>query len=152
MQQFTVPQFIDVEDKIIGPITSRQFLILIAGSMLIALSWKIFDFSAFVFFSSLDVIIFGSFAFVRVNSMPFHFFVLNFLQTLRRPALRVWNKSFGKDFIVDEPEIVIKNEEIHYKTGFSSSRLNELSLVVDTQGSYRGEKKEGGSEIKSVGR
>jgi hypothetical protein len=28
MQQFVVPQFIDVEDKIIGPISVRQFLTL----------------------------------------------------------------------------------------------------------------------------
>ena len=27
MQQFVVPQFIDVEDKIIGSITVRQFII-----------------------------------------------------------------------------------------------------------------------------
>lgn len=26
MQQFTVPQFIDVEDKILGPVTIRQLL------------------------------------------------------------------------------------------------------------------------------
>lgn len=150
MQQFTVPQFIDVEDKIIGPITSRQFLILMAGSMLIGLFWKILDFSAFAFFSSLNVLIFGTFAFVRINAMPFHFFMLNFLQTLKRPSLRVWNKSFGKDIVADEPEIIIEKEVIRYKTGFSSSRLNELSLIVDTQGSYKGEKKEGGADVRLV--
>ncbi|KKS92044.1 MAG: hypothetical protein UV69_C0039G0006, partial [Parcubacteria group bacterium GW2011_GWE2_43_12] len=31
MQQFVVPQFIDVEDKIIGPITVRQFIIIMVG-------------------------------------------------------------------------------------------------------------------------
>lgn len=150
MQQFTVPQFIDVEDKIIGPITSRQFLILIAGMLLIALFWKIFDFSAFAFFALLDVAVFGTFAFVRINSMPFHFFLLNFLQTLKRPSLRIWNKSFGKDLINDDPEIVIEKEEIYYKSAFTSSRLNELSLIVDTQGAYRGEKKEGGENVSLI--
>ena len=43
MQQFTVPQFIDFEDKIIGPITTRQFLILMGGFVAIALCYAIFD-------------------------------------------------------------------------------------------------------------
>ena len=51
MQQFTVPQFIDVEDKIIGPITTRQFVIMLAGFTLIGISYKLFDFS-FIKFSS----------------------------------------------------------------------------------------------------
>ena len=29
MDRFVVPQFIDVEDKIFGPVTVRQFLILL---------------------------------------------------------------------------------------------------------------------------
>ena len=35
MQQFTVPQFIDVEPKIIGPITTRQFLIFLAAGLML---------------------------------------------------------------------------------------------------------------------
>lgn len=149
MQQFTVPQFIDVEDKIIGPITSRQFLIMIAAFILLAIFWQIFDFSAFVVFGLLDIAVFGTFAFVRVNSVPFHFFVLNVLQTFKRPHLRVWDKSFGKEMIVDEVVAVVK-EEIYFKTGFTSSRLNELSLMVDTQGVYKGEKKSSKTEIEML--
>ena len=48
MQQFTVPQFIDVENKIIGPITARQFLILLIAAIIVAISYKIFDFSLFL--------------------------------------------------------------------------------------------------------
>lgn len=150
MQQFTVPQFIDVEDKIIGPITSRQFLIMITGAILIAIFWKLFDFSAFVTFSVLDVLVFGTFAFTKINGMPFHFFVLNFLQTLKRPGLRVWDKSFGKDIIFDEAPVVVQKEVIAQKASFSTTRLNELSLVVDTQGGYRGEKKSDETNISAV--
>ena len=38
MQMFTVPQFIDVEDKIIGPITTRQFIICLVGLGLLVLA------------------------------------------------------------------------------------------------------------------
>ena len=48
MQQFTVPQFIDVEDKVIGPITVRQFIIMLAGFLAIAICYKLLDFAAFI--------------------------------------------------------------------------------------------------------
>ena len=65
MQQFTVPQFIDVEDKIIGPITVRQFIIMLSGFIIVAVFYKIFDFSAFIVFGFLILIIAGIFSFVR---------------------------------------------------------------------------------------
>ena len=50
MQQFVIPQFIDVEDKIIGPITVRQFIIMLAGGGLVFISYKLSDFTLFLFF------------------------------------------------------------------------------------------------------
>src|SRR3990167_10294011 len=92
MQQFVVPQFIDIEDKIIGPITTRQFIILIVMGFFIFLSYRLSDFSLFVVLTVILVMVGGSLAFWRVNGRPFHFFLLNLIQTLRRPHLRVWNK------------------------------------------------------------
>ena len=77
MQQFVVPQFIDVEDKIIGPITTRQFIVLLAGFLIIAVSYKLFDFSLFVTFGLLVFAITSIFAFLKINGRPFHYFVLN---------------------------------------------------------------------------
>ena len=96
MQQFTVPQFIDVEDKIIGPITVRQFVIILAVFLLNVACYRIFTFAPFVIVACVTSGIAAVFAFYRVNGMPFHFFVLNFTQTLRRPTLRIWNHLIGK--------------------------------------------------------
>lgn len=139
MQQFTVPQFIDVESKIIGPITTRQFLIFVAAAIIIGISYKAFSFNIFLVIGIVVVIIASVFAFFRVNGRPFHFFVLNFIQTLRRPGLRVWNHKQVTDDLVEE-EIELKTEDlIPVKTVYQSSRLAELSLIVDTQGRYQGE-------------
>jgi hypothetical protein len=138
MQQFTVPQFIDVEDKIIGPITARQFIIFLAAAIIIAISYKIFDFTLFLTFSIIVFIIAVVFGFVKINGRPFHFFMLNILQTLRRPNIRVWNNRLAP--VVDEEKIPTlkfdstKSAKEYYK----KSRLAELSLVVDTEGEYRG--------------
>jgi len=153
MQQFVVPQFIDVEDKIIGPITTRQFIVMLAGFMLVAISYKIFDFSLFVASGLPVLLITGVFAFLKINGRPFHFFVLNLFQTFKRPRLRVWynNPLFSvNDYGIDESHFVpatVAAAEKHYTT----SRLAELSLIVDTKGAYRGEGAESSvGEIKSA--
>jgi hypothetical protein len=141
MQNFTVPQFIDVEDKIIGPITARQFIIMLSGFMLMVLFYKIFDFSLFLVSSLLTFAISGIFAFFKINGMSFHFFVLNFVQTFRRPSLRLWDNEFNAMRIIEKK--IEDNLESTYipppPKSFSKSRLSELALIVDTRGAYKGD-------------
>ncbi len=149
MQQFTIPQFIDVEDKIIGPITTRQFIIMLAGFLLIGISYKIFDFSLFVTVELFIFVVSGTFAFAKINGRPFHFFVLNLTQTLRRPGLRVWNhmlKELETEAVISEAVAATAPLPKHY----TASRLAELSLIVDTRGAYGGEEKGEKTEIKSM--
>ena len=139
MQQFTVPQFIDVESKIIGPITTRQFLIFLAAAIIIALSYRLFDFSLFMTIMVIVVPIAIVFSFVKVNSRPFHFFVLNAVQTLRRPNLRVWNKQITIIEHLEKGSSVKEELKPAPKEYYKNSRLAELALIVDTKGRYKGE-------------
>lgn len=139
MQQFIVPQFIDVESKIIGPITARQFVILLGASLLIALFYRLFHFNTFLIISIITGLIAGVFAFARVNGRPFHFFLLNILQTSHRPNVRVWNHKV----IANEQNEKTTVQKIEYtpipKREYKKSRLAEISLIVDTSGRYKGE-------------
>ena len=90
MRQFTVPQFIDVEDKIIGPITVRQFLLLVVGGLIIFLEFKLSDIALFIILAIPTFTVVAVFAFVKINSVAFHYFMLNMIQTLKKPKLRVW--------------------------------------------------------------
>ena len=150
MQQFIVPQFIDVEAKSIGPVTARQFVIMLAGFVVGAISYKIFDFSLFLTVAILDLIIVGAFAFIKINARPFHLFIINFLETLKKPKLRVWNNAIFNVNIHKEEEKLEKTAELSMPSlnRPTSSRLAELSLIVDTGGAYRGESGESKSEIK----
>jgi len=49
MDQFVVPQFIDVEDKIFGPVTTRQFVILLIAGLIIFIAFKLADITLFIF-------------------------------------------------------------------------------------------------------
>jgi hypothetical protein len=139
MLQFTVPQFIDIEDKIIAAITVRQFVILLVAMVLIAASFKIFSLTPFILIS---VVIFGIaiiFAFVKINGAAFHYFVLNILQTFKKPRLRVWRKDDTLVGAIEFDAPVKPVEVAHPHQTYSASRLSELSLIVDTKGSYQGE-------------
>lgn len=143
MQQFTVPQFIDVEDKIIGPITVRQFLILFAAGLLAMVFYKIFDFSLFVFSFIIEAAAAAILAFVRVNGMPFHFFLLNIIETWRKPNLRVWQPGQVREFIYKDAKVESKDTPVtpaFVPKIVTESHLSELALTVDTRGQYRGPK------------
>lgn len=136
MQQITVPQFIYVEDTILGPLTVRQFLIMIVDFILTIICYKLFDFSLFLTSSIVLFAIFGGFAFVKVNGQNFHLFFLNLLKTLSKPRLRVWlNIDKEEMFGVEEDSIDFSPVEV--KSGIGSTRLSELAISVDTGGKYK---------------
>ena len=91
----------------------------------------------------------GIFAFLKINGRPFHYFVLNLFQTFKRTRLRVWyNGSLlsGDDYGIIESHFV-PAARIALDKHYTTSRLAELSLIVDTKGAYRGEGEEGAGAI-----
>ncbi len=142
MEQFVVPQFIDVEDKIIGPITTRQFVIMLVTAGFIFLAYRFLYFVQFLLVTAVILIIGLSLAFIRVNGRPFHFFLLNLLQTSRRPRLRTWNKHLTDEEVrlsMKAPPSSTAAPKLVARPPLASSRLSELSLMVDTGGVYKGE-------------
>lgn len=140
-EQFTVPQFLDVEDKILGPITARQFVILIADSIILAILYKLLLFG---YFLGIGAIVLGAglaLAFIRVNGQPFHYFLLNIIQTMRRPAIRVWNKILMEADIKElmRVEVAPPPPAIPVKEKLAATRISELTLMLNTGGAYNPE-------------
>lgn len=135
--QFLVPQFIDVEDKIIGPVTVRQFVIMIVALLIGAIFYKAFRFIVFLPLTVLEVTVAATLSFAKVNGRPVHYFLLNFIQTQKRPKARIWNKAAyvaGVKEISDSgPQ---RTDIIRIKKPISGSRLQDLSLVINTGGLY----------------
>ena len=107
------------------------------------IAYTVADFTLFVVVAVIDLILVGLFAFFSVNGVPFHFFALNVLQTLRSPSLRVWDKAVTlRDIKMNKQKTTEekKMDEVRSTRRPTHSSLTELSLVVDTGGTYRGEK------------
>lgn len=139
-----MPQFIDKEDRIIGPITVRQFLICLVSAGIIFAEYKLLETSFFILALIPTAGLAGTFAFIKINGQPFHLFFVNFMQTQIRPKLRVWNKDLslqelrGAQKVVGLPTV----EKAQAKKRPSSTKLRDLALVVNTGGVYRPEEDE----------
>jgi hypothetical protein len=136
-----VPQFIDVEDKIFGPVTTRQFLILLTAGLILFICFKLADITLFIFLAAL---IGGSalmIAFVKINGQAFHYFLLNIIQTVRRPSRRIWQKVFTKAELIDlrESSKLEVIEAVKEVPRMSYNRIRDLSLIVNTGGYYNPE-------------
>ena len=134
--QYKVPQKIDLEDKIIGPLTLKQFIYLLSGAML---DYLIFSSIASSFLSWLLIFIVSllalAFAFVQVEEQPFSYLMANFLSYLLRPKIRIWDKRAKIKKLIqfknkkkEKPGPKIrKPEEV-------KSSLETLAQVLDTHG------------------
>ena len=141
--RYSVPQFIDVEDKIIGPISVRQFVTILVGAGLIFIAFKLLSFIIFLGVGTFIFALTGTVAFSKINGRPFHYFLLVIVQTLKRPRMKVWTKEdmyapAGKD------KKKKKGDEIlpHPKISLSRSRLTQLGLMVDTGGAYQADEQD----------
>jgi hypothetical protein len=137
-EKFVVPQFIDNEDKILGPITVRQFLLSLGGTFAIFIEYRVFTLPLFIVFAILTAAFVGVFGFLKINGQPFHLFFVNVLQTFSRPRLRVWHKELAdaelRVLAVRPPEVQVVVAAV--KSRPESTRLRDLALTVNTGGVY----------------
>ncbi|MFH1890243.1 MAG: PrgI family protein [Candidatus Kuenenbacteria bacterium] len=142
MNQFVAPQFIDVEDRILGPITVRQFVMIVIGGVISFASYKLLDSGAFALVTLLTMIAVVVFGFLKVNGKHFDPFVSSMITALKRPKVRVWRKEVTpKDmlsFKEKESGEKVKSDFTPRKATISSKHLAELALLVDTGGKYDG--------------
>ncbi len=149
--QYKVPQDVQREDTIIGPITLKQMGILGAGG---AVAYVIYVSLVKAYFWQVwlppVVIVAGitlAFAFLKIHSLPFHKFLMNFIEYQILPRQRIWIQGTGAPFIssFDQHKEVKKKEEPKIVEKKQKS-LEELTNIVDTHGRSEA-KKEGLNNI-----
>ncbi len=134
LQHFVVPQFIDIESKILGPITTRQFLWVLGAGLIFFIALRTLPVPAFIAVAVLDVAVFGSFAFLKVNGQFFHNFLVSIIAYGRRPRLYLWSIGGNETQNTASVRPVVANDA---RPAVPAGRLNELALLVDTGGTYQ---------------
>ncbi len=92
--QFPVPQFTEVEDKIIGSLTVKQFGVIFGGGVLIFLAFTLTKSVVVLIFAA---VIFGlptlGLAFARLNGRPMYNMIGNFVGFLTSAKVLVFHKE-----------------------------------------------------------
>ena len=151
--QFKVPQDVQREDTIVGPLTLKQMIILgvgggIAYGIYVTLSTKYF---IEVWLAPVAIIscMTLAFAFLKIHRLPFHLFLMNFIEFHLLPRKRIWVQ--GADNVYRSPFEKDKKEEIAPIQPIKDQKTIEaLSKLVDTKVEAdlsKEEKKEGLKEL-----
>lgn len=91
--RFEVPQFIEIEDKIFGPFTWKQFVYLCGG---VGVAVVLFITAPFVIFILLGIPIVGLaalLAFYPINNRPFSVFLEAIFNFYTKPTSYRWHKE-----------------------------------------------------------
>lgn len=91
--RFEVPQFIEVEDRIIGPFTWKQFVYLAGGIGTLVVLYLTVPFMIFVVLGLPIGALAGSLAFHRVNNRPFSIFLEAIFNYITKSRLYIWRKD-----------------------------------------------------------
>ena len=132
--QFQVPQFLDVEDKIIGPFTLKQFLYLAGGVGLAYLSYRYVPFVG-IFLGLGWVGLGAALAFYKFNNKPFVFLIESSFNYIRGTRFYVWRrreKESEKTLDLNNFKPTAHVSGPGMKT--VSSKLSDMSWTIDMRG------------------
>ncbi len=127
--RFQVPQFIEVEDKIFGPFTFKQFIYLVGGAgICVVLFTFLPKFIALIL--SVPVAVFaGALAFYKMNGKPFVAVVEAFFKYSVGSKLYIWKKE-ERAPIAREVSQKATPEKV-YVPKLSGSKLKDLAWSLD---------------------
>jgi len=91
--QFQIPQFLEIEDKVIGPLTIKQFLYLLFGGAIVFILWNYLRFWLFIIIALPITALSISLAFVKINGQPFEKLLLAVINYFLKPRLYIWKKK-----------------------------------------------------------
>ncbi|MDP3880779.1 MAG: PrgI family protein [bacterium] len=111
--QFQVPQFIEIEDKIVGPLTLKQFAYVAVGALFSFLLFFVFEFLLWLIFTAFIAFIAVSLGFLKYNGRPMIVMIFAALEYMWRPHFYVWKREDTQQTLPSLPEIsrVRKSEE-----------------------------------------
>jgi hypothetical protein len=133
--QYYVPQFIEMESKVIGPLSLRQFFLIAAPCVIVIVFY-------FIFKSLLIAIILGGglilagvgFAFFKFEGQNLTSVFGYGINYFLKPKEYIWLKKGEESVSLKEIKKVIeKKEKIVPKIRSEKSRLKQLSWQIQTQ-------------------
>jgi hypothetical protein len=132
--QFKVPQFIDVEDKLFGPFTFKEFAYLAGGAGLIYVIYQLLP----TLIALPLILLTGGFAalltFYKINGKPFIYYVQAGINYGIKSKLYIWKQHLRKPERVEDA----LPEESKALPKMTTSRLKDLAWSLDVLDQSKG--------------
>jgi len=129
--RFQVPQFIEIEDKIFGPLTIKQFIYIAGGA---GLCFILYRFLPLIIVIPLGLAVIGvslALAFKQINNKPLIYIIQSAFGFYLSNKLYLWKK---KDKSPEKAQITtagLPNQTPIYVPKLSQSKLHDLTWSLD---------------------
>jgi len=131
--QFKVPQNIDLEDKIVGPLTLIQFLYIISGGIIVYLLFLTLGSTFFFWVLAIPVAAVAiSLAFLKIQDQPLSHFIKAGLMYLSRPKVRIWQRHGVTTSAIKAAPVKKEGTTALPKKKIEKSELEKIAQVLDT--------------------
>ena len=124
--QFKVPQFIDIEDKVVGNLSFKQFAYLAGGAGLCYISIRLLPSFVSLFLVPALAGLALALAFIKINEKPFAHTLEAFVRYYLKSRLYLWKKQKSKPQSVSDTK-----ESSPLRATLSESKLKTLSWSLD---------------------
>ena len=128
---FNIPQFIDKEDKLVGPLTAKQLGWLIGGAVVAFIFWTFLATTAFYIVAVIIAGISCALAFYHPNGQPLINFMFSSVSFFSSPRMYIWKRVPEKE---GAKKVITENREPAVpKKAISTQKIDELSRILDNR-------------------
>ncbi len=132
--QFQVPQYIDIEDKVIGPFTIKQFLYIVVAAVVLFILYNLVNLFVLILLAIPICALTFALAFVKVHDQPFINVIKNFLGFLKKPDFYVWKKpTIQKKTEEEVPQIIKKTPPKKKIKPVLKEKLQEIGWKIEIE-------------------
>ncbi len=128
--QFRVPQFIDIEDKLFGPFTFRQFVYMVGGGGLIYIVYKLLPIWISIFIIIPVALLSFLLVFYKINEKPFIYYLQAAVSYAISSKLYLWKQRLVKPGDNKEEQAPAQVSVI---PTVSSDSLKDLAWSLDVE-------------------
>lgn len=134
--RYKVPQKIDLEDRIFGPLTMKQFGYVFGGGVidyiLFNTLYGLYGLTVFIIAAFVPTVIAFALAFIKVQDRPFGEFIISFLLFSLKPKVLIWGRTPDPAMKINKAPK--KDHKIVPHKKIVRSDLDALATIVDARG------------------
>lgn len=133
--RFQVPQFINIEDKLFGQFTVKQFVYMVGGAGMVYIIWHFLPFWLGIFFIAPIALLSILLAFVKPNGKPFIFTLQAAIAYAFGNRLYLWKQVPRKLTPKEMSDQVSATASV---PALAESKLKDLTWALDINQNVKG--------------